>query len=186
LIKYRPLKDTIAISQQQLDIKDSLTEVKTSFSLKDVALSVEPSPVAEMPHQESSLEIKKNDQNRSNSSLISTKKYICLTCDKPFAQKCHLVAHERIHSQKKPYKCNSCDKAFAQKTNLVVHMRVHSQEKPYKCNSCDMAFAKKTDLVRHTRIHSQEKPYKCNLCDKAFSLKQHLLRHTRLSHPNTT
>jgi hypothetical protein len=56
LIKYRPLKDTIAISQQQLDIKDSLIEVETSFSLKDVALGVEPCPVAEMPHQESSLE----------------------------------------------------------------------------------------------------------------------------------
>jgi histone H3/H4 len=92
LIKYSPWKMTAAISHQ-LDIKDSITEVETLFSLKDVALSV-----AEISPKESNLDKNKNDEN--------AKKCLCHTCDKVFAKNHHLVDNMRVHSQEKPFKCN--------------------------------------------------------------------------------
>jgi hypothetical protein len=53
LAKFKPIKETI--KSEQLVSKESQTEVETEFSLNDVAFSVVPSAVAEMPPKESSL-----------------------------------------------------------------------------------------------------------------------------------
>lgn len=56
--------------------------------------------------------------------------FSCKTCDKMFASKAALVAHERNHF--KLYRCSKCAKAFGQKVTLIRHLYFeHRNERRY-------------------------------------------------------
>ncbi|WP_338922334.1 C2H2-type zinc finger protein [Pseudomonas silesiensis] len=110
------------------------------------------------------------------------KPFICLACDKGFAQSSALTKHIRTHTGEKPYRCEICDKSFKQSGSLGTHIRTHTGEKPYGCETCGKSFALKVNLNSHMRTHTEEQPYHCEMCGKGFahiiSLKIHQRTHT--------
>ncbi|XP_073417419.1 uncharacterized protein [Dendrobates tinctorius] len=158
-----------------------------------------------------SVSSKTNMQNTSQRSAgenemtyIGENLFSCSECGKYYSSKSRLVAHQRIHTGKKPnscsecgkgfilkskivshtreksFSCSECGKCFNRKTNLVTHLRIHTGEKPFSCSECGKCFTRKTNLVTHLRIHTGEKPFSCSECGKPFRLKGQLELHQRI------
>lgn len=51
--------------------------------------------------------------------------HVCLTCNKAFIEKSHLVRHKRIHLDDKPYKCGQCEYGTTRVDKLKEHIDKH-------------------------------------------------------------
>ncbi|XP_072399488.1 zinc finger Y-chromosomal protein 2-like [Diabrotica undecimpunctata] len=124
-------------------------------------------------------------ENHSDNSLITFKKYKCTPCNLTLPYKRNLDQHiENIHSikkEKKSFLCNDCGRSYSSIGPLTQHMKIH-KEAQHECSICKKKFKRKQALTIHVRTHTGEKPHKCHLCDKSFAqmppLKVHIRTHT--------
>ncbi|XP_058028309.1 gastrula zinc finger protein XlCGF7.1-like [Ahaetulla prasina] len=108
------------------------------------------------------------------------KLYQCLECGNFFHKKVTLQKHEMIHTGEKPYKCWECGKSFSQKSGLWIHEKIHAGIRSYKCFECGYSFTRSSSLQNHWKTHTGEKNEKCLECGRCFSQKSSLVRHQKL------
>ncbi|XP_043241060.1 gastrula zinc finger protein XlCGF28.1-like [Amphibalanus amphitrite] len=105
----------------------------------------------------------------------------CDVCDKVFATKSYLRAHQATHSGEMTVACKLCDKTFPHIIKLNAHMRCHSGR--FRCEKCGDSFPCKSKLDRHIfRRHSDGGPTKCDICSKEFTSRGGLNKHMGIVH----
>lgn len=107
--------------------------------------------------------------------------FACQQCDLSFTTKCHLQAHERIHTGEKPFTCDICERSFTQLSNLYQHRKI-SHEYQFACKSCNRRFEKKCQLQIHEYIHTGEKAFTCDICNRSFTQLSNMYKHQKFTH----
>uniref|UniRef100_A0A0A1XDI0 Zinc finger protein Xfin n=1 Tax=Zeugodacus cucurbitae TaxID=28588 RepID=A0A0A1XDI0_ZEUCU len=120
---------------------------------------------------------------KKGDSLNTSKRFLCLKCNRDFSTKTNLTRHMATHEGNRPFQCTVCSKSFTQNVSLKQHMYTHTGEKPYQCDVCHRGFTQCKSLVFHIRRHTGDKPFPCEKCGALFrqkdGLKTHILkRHT--------
>ncbi|KAJ9083065.1 zinc-finger protein [Entomophthora muscae] len=115
------------------------------------------------------------------------KPYMCMVCEKRFAQSTVMSQHLRTHTGEKPFKCpvSNCGKGFSIAGSLTGHLRTHSGEKPFSCKfqGCDRQFSNSSNLTKHSRTHTGERPFRCHNdppCPKRFARPDQAARHMKV------
>ena len=108
---------------------------------------------------------------------------ICPECGEDVADKENLPMHlKTLHQYSKPFLCDQpCDKSFATKYNLVAHQSRRTCFKNFQveCQYCGGKFGTLLGLKEHLRKGKCEKRYRCLDCDdqpyfsKRFDFKNH-------------
>lgn len=105
----------------------------------------------------------------------------CSQCNKTFATKYSLKAHEKVHlpaELKLIHQCNMCCKKFSSTGILNTHLKtVHYNERAFVCPKCGKAFKQKCALKEHQLTHSEERPFQCTQCLKTFKSQLRLQVH---------
>ncbi|KAM9704896.1 uncharacterized protein ACNS7B_001296 isoform 2-T2 [Menidia menidia] len=101
----------------------------------------------------------------------------CSSCEKRYASKASLTAHQRLHTGQTPYLCPHCGQGFRSSSSLDLHVRTHTGERPHRCHVCGKTSIQ--HLARHMRMHRGEKNHPCAECGKAFLSSGELKLHTR-------
>ena len=95
----------------------------------------------------------------SNETDVEQRKFKCGMCNKVFASKKLVQAHERTHTT--PYECTACGKVFVEELLYLIHLRIHAMEQPtatqalkntedkLECNKCGLIFASYEFLESH-------------------------------------
>lgn len=111
-------------------------------------------------------------------------RFQCLICNRWFAQRYLLNAHQKIHTGAKNYECSICRKRFTTQTNLDRHIRtVHRQERNHKCTTCQKTFSQLSSLKLHQSVHMAEREFACDLCNNKFKTEVHLKLHKKRHMP---
>ena len=77
-------------------------------------------------------------------------KHTCDQCGRVFNFKANFQRHmNSVHCIEKPFPCGLCDKVFALKSTLKAHQVVHTGEKAYKCDVCPAAYTESRGLRKH-------------------------------------
>lgn len=109
----------------------------------------------------------------------------CPDCDKVFANKDSLKAHQHNSHDGRPrknytYICDRCGKSFRQKAQMVVHKERDCADGPlFACSVCDKVFSSVYTQKAHMKVHSAEKELLCKFCGKKFRWKGQLTIHER-------
>ena len=139
----------------------------------------------------------------TNKHISNTGSYKCITCNKIYINKTHLIRHCKSenheypegNSTKKPYlnaKCPICKKYVGR---MNYHMKIHHSDNEYQCDDCDFKTKRKDNLLRHERlVHSlynkkfdcidktfkYKVKYKCPDCKNIFQNKSAVVNHLSL------
>jgi uncharacterized Zn-finger protein len=115
--------------------------------------------------------------------------YRCATCDKSFAKRSQLVAHEHTHENLRIYECprDGCRSAFNVIARLIRHMRnVHTAEDDeigdVKEHAKSIRPAKKFEMKEKL----PQGKVQCEICHKILSNARYLKEHMALQHLKTT
>ncbi|CAH2100577.1 unnamed protein product [Euphydryas editha] len=110
--------------------------------------------------------------------------YTCPKCDKSFAIKRSLYAHQKIH-QEGSFKCDLCEKVFSNSTKKKHHEKAKhlGASSISNCPYCDVPFRSYYQRNQHLiKVHNCEAQYKCNVCNKGYALKCLLMDHIKKNH----
>lgn len=106
------------------------------------------------------------------------KTWECDVCNKKYSSKNLLDEHLNMHTGARPHKCLHCDKDFASKYTLSAHQKTHdNRPRPFKCSTCSKSFYSGQNLMQHEKTHLGIKPHQCEKCDKCFSTQHNLEVH---------
>ncbi|CAG9540829.1 unnamed protein product [Cercopithifilaria johnstoni] len=105
--------------------------------------------------------------------------YRCKICDRAYAHKRPLLAHEKTHITGRPYQCPICTKRFARQVNFNIHMKLHASGRRYFCSLCGKWFRTQSLMSEHQQkcfalMNGLSVPtdrplrYRCYYCDKMF------------------
>lgn len=115
-----------------------------------------------------------------------SKKLLCCTCGREFADKNSLIGHEyNVHGIRstKMYKCDHCDFTTAQSQIFKIHMRrKHSNTRTELCELCGKAFYDRPSVVVHRKyVHTEsQRKYNCRHCNLMFKAVADRKRHEAL------
>ncbi|XP_029450371.1 oocyte zinc finger protein XlCOF6-like isoform X3 [Rhinatrema bivittatum] len=185
----------------------SLSEGKRSFQNSDTWESF--TRISHFIEHQEKTECGNNLPENSSHTCIqecprSETKFTCTEDEQRTPKRTNLIAHRKVHKQKKSLKCTQCEKYFDCKSQLKIHLIIHIGEKHLKCNEtekdfslmsnstdkilplgenqfkcseCDKCFGHRGSLRRHEWVHTGEKPFKCSECDKCFRYRGDLRKH---------
>lgn len=111
-------------------------------------------------------------------------RYQCLVCNRWFAKKYLLNAHQKTHSGIKSHECNLCQKRYTNQGNLDRHIRVfHRKERQHTCTTCQKTFSQLSILRSHQAVHVAERQFCCDVCQNKFKTEVHLKLHKKRHMP---
>ncbi|KAG0730094.1 Zinc finger protein 658 [Chionoecetes opilio] len=107
----------------------------------------------------------------------------CPHCHKTFVRPASLQRHMAAHTEGK-FVCDACGDAFVSAQRLAAHAHTHdpSLKARLPCPHCVQKFAYKSHLKVHLRTHTGERPYVCETCGKRFKRLQQCKVHHRMTH----
>ncbi|MCP9263887.1 Zinc finger protein [Dirofilaria immitis] len=126
------------------------------------------------------------DDSFGNSSLwidhgVNPQKpiYRCKICNRAYAHRRPLLAHEKTHATGRPYQCPICTKCFARQVNFSIHMKLHASGRRYFCSLCGKWFRTHSLMCEHQQkcfalmnglpvLTDRPLRYRCYYCDKMF------------------
>ncbi|XP_063698032.1 zinc finger protein 596-like [Culicoides brevitarsis] len=130
---------------------------KTSSAMDNHMRQIHPEIPIELPCNTCS-HIFKSYSDRERSSHKCSQQFLCVTCEKTFADRHNLTLHESIHRDERSHVCHICGATFKTGPNLRQHLVGHRQDSNYECRMCDMAFKRRLGLQMHmTKKHPQDK-----------------------------
>lgn len=131
----------------------------------------------------------------------------CDKCDKNFAYRSKLIAHQHRHrgykcsfddcnfqtdkwtilrkhfaQEHKKLKCDICLKQYSSSYNLRIHKEVvHSKnnQEVFQCtfDGCEKVYSRSTSLNNHIRTFHCEPKHCCSICNNKYRHKKSLLKH---------
>ena len=109
--------------------------------------------------------------------------YACEICGKSFDKPPSLLAHLKVHEDRK-HQCNLCGRRFRYEKYYKKHLIIHTEDNPYCCQFCSKHFKSSDSLKTHLRIHNPQKPYQCDVCGKNFNQPTNLINHKKVHVPD--
>jgi len=67
-------------------------------------------------------EVARSTGETSAATIVETRQFVCVQCDKQFSSKANLKVHQRIHSGDFPFTCVQCSRSFKQKQQLEARV----------------------------------------------------------------
>jgi len=95
-----------------------------------------------------------------------TTKHICTKCDRSFARRGILRAHELDHAGQKPFECPRCGRAFTRKNDCTRHEKIHDRLPQYDqpdSESAGFAFSSKQESTKHGTRYQSDREIKADL-----------------------
>ena len=81
----------------------------------------------------------------------------------------NLKSHEKIHSSENSFECVTCNKKFARKRYLSAHEKNHTVgHELNKCDVCGKVYSNSSSLFKHKKYHTSKKLFNCQTCGKSF------------------
>ena len=107
--------------------------------------------------------------------FIQEKKFLCISCEKPYMNLYQLREHiQKGLCKDESRTCKLCNKVFIDKHRLVRHMKIHNNVREFKCPHCDKSFIQKRTLKEHILTHNSTRQFECKVCLKKFVQQNHL------------
>lgn len=119
-------------------------------------------------------------------SSVHRAKPECKICNKTFATKLSLVAHEKkIHlgQRDERFQCQVCKYKAPDKFQFKVHMARHNKAPSLVCDYCGAGHYTKTELNKHIQADHCG-GYPCDICQKSFRSPEYLKRHKVVHEPD--
>ena len=115
-----------------------------------------------------------------NSHLRAKSHYTCPVCSKEFQRSDVFQSHMARHGGKS-FGCQKCDKSFASKSNLNAHQRTHDSSLSLQCSICCKKFNSKKKLTAHVTQCLNAKL--CRSCKFSCQRQEDLVEHVKKTHP---
>lgn len=122
-------------------------------------------------------DLKRHELKHKSLVSLSSKSYSCKICEKTFAHRGFLKAHQKIHTESKmSFNCTKCDRKFPNRSSLKKHMNNHLTRLRYPCPLCKEDFELKGGLHAHMNTHQGER-FSCTYCKRGFLRVEAYIRH---------
>lgn len=110
----------------------------------------------------------------------------CKICNKTFATKLSLIAHEKkIHlgQRENRFQCQQCSYNAPDKFQFKIHVARHNKAPSLVCDHCGTGHYTKSELNKHIQADHCG-GYPCDVCQKSFRSPEYLKRHKIIHEPN--
>lgn len=109
----------------------------------------------------------------------------CTICNKSFATKLSLIAHEKkIHlgQRDERFQCNVCHYKAPDRFQYKIHIARHNKSPSLVCDHCGAGHYTKGELNKHIQADHCG-GYLCEFCHKSFRSPEYLKRHKHVHEP---
>lgn len=124
------------------------------------------------------------DENESKSEFFR-----CATCEKSFAKRSQLIAHEHTHENLRIFECprENCNSSFNVSARLIRHMKnVHAAEDEEIADVKEHAKSIRPPKMAAIKEKLPQGKVQCEICHKILSNTRYLKEHMALQHLKTT